>query len=83
VSDDDYERGRAEGRADARLDEGDTRHKANILRFEAIETKLDAVIDMMTLVKGGWRVLLAVGSISAIVGAFFNTIIRYFSEHWK
>ena len=83
MSDDDYERGRAEGRADARLDEGDKRHNANILRFEAIETKLDSVIAMMTLVKGGWRVLFAVGTISAAIGACLNTLIRYFSEHWK
>lgn len=79
MSDADYER----GQTDARLDMADERHRDNIKRFTAIETKLDGLLEMMAVVKGGWRVLFAVGSISAAIGAFLNTIVRYVSEHWK
>lgn len=83
MSDDDYERGKADGQADARLDEGDRRHKANIVRFEAIELKLDGILEMMTLVRGGFRLLLAVGATAGAIGAGISSIIRYLTEHWK
>jgi hypothetical protein len=86
MSNDDYERGRTE----ARLTLGDERHQANIDRFCALETelkatnqKLDGLIEMMTLVKGGFRMLLAVGSFGAAVGALVTGIFHYLSEHWK
>jgi hypothetical protein len=86
VSNDDYER----GRTDARLTLGDERHQDNIKRFSAIEAeqkatneKLDGLIEMMTLVKGGFRMLLAVGSFGAAVGAVVTGIFHYFAGHWK
>jgi hypothetical protein len=72
VSDDDYER----GRASARLDVGDDRHRENLERFKALDVKqdetnakIDQLVEAMTLVKGGYRMLLAVGSVGATIGA--------------
>lgn len=86
MSEADYER----GRADARLDGFDDRHRANVARFKAIEAeqksingKLDSIIEMMSMVKGGLRLLLAIGAISAAIGAVVTGIFQHLSDHWK
>lgn len=86
MSSDDYER----GQVDARLGINDERHVENIRRFSAIEAeqkatneKLDGIIQMFALVKGGFRVLLAVGTFSAAVSAIVTSIFHYVTGHWK
>lgn len=79
MSDADYER----GQMDARLDINDKRHEENKERFDSIEATLKDLVDTISVVKGGARMLFAVGSVSAAVGAVFSTILHYFTEHWK
>lgn len=79
MSQDDYER----GRADARLDENDDRHEENIRRFNEIEAKLDEIVSAVAVAKGGIRILFAVGSISATLGILAHTILGWLWGHLK
>ncbi|MDR5729699.1 MAG: hypothetical protein RB191_19965 [Terriglobia bacterium] len=86
MSDADYER----GQTDARLDISDERYQESLRRFSAIEAgqratniKLDEISQMFSLVKSGFRVLLAVGTFSAAVSAFVASIVHWLSGHWK
>jgi hypothetical protein len=79
MSDEDYER----GRTDERLDVNDERHKENLRRFDAIEDKLTELAQSMAVARGGLRLLLAVGTLAAGLGAFAHEILKWFSEHLK
>jgi len=79
MSDADYER----GQVDARLDIGEARHLENQQRFTRIETTLEDLVSTIAVVKGGLRILFAVGSVSAAIGATVAGIVHYFSGHWK
>jgi hypothetical protein len=68
---------------DARLDINDQRHLENSKRFDAIEGTLKELVATIAAAKGGVRILFAVGSVSAAVGAFFSSVFHYFSQHWK
>ncbi len=65
------------GEMSARLDVGDQRHKENRERLEAIEKTLKELVDAISMTKGGFRVLLAVGGVSASIGAAVASIF-----HW-
>ena len=65
------------GKMSARLDVGDQRHVENIKRLEAIETTLKELVSALAMTKGGFRVLLAVGGVSASVGAAIASLF-----HW-
>lgn len=79
MSDADYER----GQVDARLTIGDERHLENSNRFDKIEATLEDLVRTIAVVKGGARILFAVGSFSAAVGASVAGIFHYFAGHWK
>lgn len=83
MSEDDYERGRKEGETDARLTLGDERHRENQERFDAIEATLKDLVSTIAVVKGGARILFAVGSLCAAIGASVAGIFHYFAGHWK
>lgn len=79
MSDADYER----GQTDARLDISEARHLENQQRFTKIETTLEDLVNTIAVVKGGLRILFAVGSFGAAVGATMAGIFHYLSGHWK
>jgi len=74
------------GEMSARLDVGDQRHLENTRNLEAIKLeqtqtnkKLQELVDAMTLVRGGFRTLMAVGVVSASIGAFISNLFHW----WK
>src|SRR6266850_7006257 len=74
------------GEMSARLDVGDQRHLENTRNLEAIKLeqtqtnkKLQELVDAMTLVRGGFRTLMAVGVVSASIGAFISNVFHW----WK
>jgi hypothetical protein len=79
MSTEDYNR----GRADARLDLNDERHRENCQRLDAIETKLDELVNSIAVAKGGIRILLAVGSLSATLGVAAHSVINWAWSHFK
>lgn len=79
MSDEDYER----GRTDERLDINDQRHQENLARFNDIEKKLNELMQTMAVAKGGVRILFAVGTLSATVGALTHSIVGWIHEHLK
>jgi hypothetical protein len=79
MSDEDYER----GRTDERLDISDQRHLENVRRFNAIEEKLNELMQAMAVAKGGLRLLLAVGTLSAALGSSAHALLAWIHEHFK
>jgi hypothetical protein len=79
MSDGDYERGQME----ARFHISEERHLENTKRFDKIEATLEDLVSTISVVKGGLRILFAVGSVSAAVGATVAGIFHYLSGHWK
>lgn len=79
MSESDYER----GRQDARLDVNDERHLQNSKRLDKIEAKLEELAEAISVAKGGLRLLIAVGSLSAGLGAFAHEILAWLGAHWK
>lgn len=75
----DYERGRAA----ARLDMNDERHLENKGRLDTIEAKLDELNQTLTMVKGGARMLYAVGLVAAGIGAAVSQMFHWFEGHIK
>jgi hypothetical protein len=75
----DYER----GRADARLDVNDERHLENIKRFDAIEATLKQLVESISLARGGVRMLFAVGSAGAGIGALVSSVVHWVGGHIK
>lgn len=72
----DYER----GQIDARLDINDERHKQNIERFDKLESSIKELVEAVSIAKGGLRLLFAVGTISAGMGALAQVIIEWFKK---
>ena len=71
------------GQMSARLDTNDERHAENQERLEAIEVTLKELVDAIALARGGIRMLFAVGTVAAALGAFFHTAVSWFVGHWK
>lgn len=79
LSDQDYEMGRMA----ARLDTNDERHAANIEHLEKIDITLKELVEAIALAKGGIRLLFAVGSVGAGIGAFVSSVIHWVAGHIK
>lgn len=79
MSDYDYEMGQIQ----QRLDTQDERHDSNIERLTAIETTLQKLVESIAIAKGGMRLLFAVGSLAAAMGAFAHSILTWAGEHIK
>lgn len=65
------------GKMSARLDVGDQRHLENQTRLKEIEATLKQLVEAINMTKGGFRVLLAVGGVSASIGAAVASLF-----HW-
>jgi hypothetical protein len=52
--------------------------EAHNTRLEAIEAKIDTLINHMEQTKGGFSILLKVGTASTAIGAGLATIAQYF-----
>jgi hypothetical protein len=71
------------GQIMARLDVNDERHTANIQKLDKIDETLKELVESITLARGGIRMLFAVGSVGAAIGAFATSVIHWASTHIK
>ena len=71
------------GQIMARLDVNDERHTANIQKLDKIDETLKELVESITLARGGIRMLFAVGSVGAAIGAFATSVIHWASAHIK
>jgi len=64
-----------------RLDERSKAHadKLDMLdeRLKKVEGKLDSIISTLSEAKGGWRMLMIVGGMAGVVGAFLTKIASW------
>lgn len=79
MGDNDYEI----GRMSARLDTNDERHQANLEHLEKIDKTLKELVEAIALTKGGIRMLFAVGSVGAGIGAIASSAIHWAAAHLK
>lgn len=79
MSTEEYERGRTA----ERLDVNDERHEENKKRLDSIEAKLDGVVEALTLVRGGARLLYSVGVVAAGIGAAASSVYHWLGTHLK
>jgi hypothetical protein len=79
MSDQDYEM----GQMSARLDVNDERHEANIAHLEKIDKTLKELVDAIALARGGIRMLFAVGTVAAAIGAFTHNLLSWVVGHFK